>query len=202
MRRALLVSPLRVAVAHRASSVSPRPSADALGVGQPGESLEALLLAARAALPLRMGEEASGEAEVAGGADASGREQPQRHPRRQAVLRVHEPGQVDVSRGLENRCQRMESGKVCRFRHLVPLHPDAIADRFKSGLLSEEEIRKYQLRPCEPFETNPFAPADAKICFDFLNHHVCSRNQDMKICRFRHLLPEHPDAIRDRARSM
>ena len=68
--------------------------------------------------------------------------------------------------------------------------------------LSEEEIRKYQLRPCEPFETNPFAPADAKICFDFLNHHVCSRNQDMKICRFRHLLPEHPDAIRDRARSM
>lgn len=97
MRRALLVSPLRVAVAHRASSVSPRLSADALGVGQPGESLEALLLAARAALPLRMGEEASGEAEVAGGADASGREQPQRHPRRQAVLRVHEPGQVSTN---------------------------------------------------------------------------------------------------------
>lgn len=100
------------------------------------------------------------------------------------------------------RCQRMENGRVCRFRHLVPYHPEAIADRFRSGLLSKEDIEKYRLRECEPYETNPFAPKDAKICFEFLNRHVCSRNQDMKICRFRHLLPEHPDAIQDRIKSM
>ena len=95
----------------------------------------------------------------------------------------------------------MENGRVCRFRHLVPYHPEAIADRFRSGLLSKEDIEKYRLRECEPYETNPFAPKDAKICFEFLNRHVCSRNQDMKICRFRHLLPEHPDAIQDRIKS-
>lgn len=102
----------------------------------------------------------------------------------------------------KGRCQRMETGRICRFRHLVPNHPEAIADRYRSGLLSQEEILKYKLRECDPYETNPFAPRDAKICFEFLNRRICSRNQDMKICRFRHLLPEHPDAIQDRLRTM
>ena len=55
----------------------------------------------------------------------------------------------------------MLQGGNCRYRHLSPNHPDAIADRFKSHLLSEEEIIKYGLRPCEEYETNPFAPKDA-----------------------------------------
>ena len=96
------------------------------------------------------------------------------------------------------RCSRMSSGGVCRYRHLSPQHPDAIADRYNSGLLSEQDIQQYKLRPCEEFETNPFAPIDAPICFSYLNRGVCSRTHEMRICRYRHLLPEHPDAIRDR----
>ena len=96
----------------------------------------------------------------------------------------------------------MLQGGNCRYRHLSPNHPDAIADRFKSHLLSEEEIIKYGLRPCEEYETNPFAPKDAPICFDFLNRGVCGRTQEMKVCRYRHLLPEHPEAIKDRMKSL
>ena len=94
----------------------------------------------------------------------------------------------------------MATGSVCRYRHLIASHPDAIADRFQSGLLSEEEIKQYQLRTCDENETNPFAPIDAPICFEFLNHGFCSRTAAMKICRYRHLLPSHPDAIADRNR--
>lgn len=100
------------------------------------------------------------------------------------------------------KCHRMIQGGNCRYRHLSPNHPDAIADRFKSHLLSDEEIVKYNLRPCEEFETNPFAPRDAPICFDFLNRGICGRTQEMKICRYRHLLPEHPEAIKDRMKSL
>ena len=99
-------------------------------------------------------------------------------------------------------CQRVESGKICRFRHLDSDHPDAIADRFKNGMLTREEIAYYRLRICEPFESNPFAPRGSKICFDYLNRHVCSRNTQKMICRFRHLEAEHPDAIKDRERMM
>ena len=42
---------------------------------------------------------------------------------------------------INDRCQRMATGSVCRYRHLIASHPDAIADRFRSGLLSEEEIK-------------------------------------------------------------
>lgn len=102
---------------------------------------------------------------------------------------------------LINRCQRMADGEVCRYRHLIASHPDAIADRYCSGILPKEEIVKYQLRPCEQFERNPFAPVNAPICFEFVNHGFCSRNAAMKICRYRHLLPSHPDAIADRNRT-
>lgn len=91
-------------------------------------------------------------------------------------------------------------GKVCHFRHLDCDHPDVIADRYFNNMLSEKDIRSYQLRPCEPDECNPFAPKNAKICFDFLNKNVCSRNSDMRICRYRHLKPNHPEAIADRKR--
>lgn len=102
---------------------------------------------------------------------------------------------------LTNSCERQKNGDVCHYRHLDPNHPDAIADRFKNNLLSPEEIAKYRLRKCEPDEVNPFAPANAKICYDFLNKRVCSRTMEMKICRYRHLLPNHPDAKADRERS-
>lgn len=98
------------------------------------------------------------------------------------------------------RCSRCRDGGKCKYRHLVPYHPDAIADRYQSGVLSVEDVEKYQLRPCEKFETNPFAPRNAPICFEYLNHGVCSRTASMKICRYRHLLPSHPDAIADRSR--
>lgn len=102
---------------------------------------------------------------------------------------------------LINSCERQKNGDVCHYRHLDPNHPDAIADRFKNNLLSPEEIAKYRLRKCEPDEVNPFAPANAKICYDFLNKRVCSRTMEMKICRYRHLLPNHPDAKADRERT-
>ena len=90
---------------------------------------------------------------------------------------------------------------MCRFRHLDSSHPDAIADRFKNGLLSDEEIEKYKLRPCPPGEVNPFAPENARICFEYLNKKVCKRTSNMKICRYRHLLPSHPEAIADRTKN-
>lgn len=79
-------------------------------------------------------------------------------------------------------------------------HPDAIADRFKNNLLTKEEIEHYRLRECDDNEVNPFAPVNAKICFEFLNKKMCSRTAEMKICRYRHLLPSHPEAIADRQR--
>lgn len=118
------------------------------------------------------------------------------------MLRIHERWEVRVIFEMNERCQRMEQGRVCRYRHLVASHPDAIADRYRSGLLTDQEIEQYRLRPCEEFEVNPFAPRDAPICFDFLNRGVCRRTENMKICRYRHLLPNHPDAIADRQRSV
>lgn len=98
------------------------------------------------------------------------------------------------------RCKRQVAGNVCHFRHLDACHPDVIANRFFNNTLTEEEIFEFNLRPCEANECNPFAQKNAKICFDFLNKKVCSRNAAMRICRYRHLLPNHPDAIADRNR--
>lgn len=97
-------------------------------------------------------------------------------------------------------CSRQMEGHVCKYRHLIPIHPEAIAYRFRVGLLSNDEIIRYQLRPCEENETNPFAPLNAPLCKDFLNHKVCERTKNMKICRYRHVLPQHPLAIEDRER--
>lgn len=101
---------------------------------------------------------------------------------------------------MPSRCKRQEAGKVCHFRHLDSNHPDVIANRFFNHLLTEEEIEEYQLHPCEEHECNPFAPKNSKICFDYLNKRICSRNSMMKICRYRHLLPSHPEAIADKNR--
>jgi len=41
-------------------------------------------------------------------------------------------------------------------------------------------------------------PSEVRICFTFLNRGQCNREGS---CRFRHLAPDHPDAIADRVRS-
>ena len=68
-------------------------------------------------------------------------------------------------------------------------------------MLSKEEIKQYKLRECDENEVNPFAPRGANICLDFLNKKMCSRTNEKRICRFRHLLHNHPDAIADRNRN-
>ena len=39
---------------------------------------------------------------------------------------------------------------------------------------------------------------DRRICFEWLNHGSCNRGAS---CKFRHLEPNHPDAIMDRVRT-
>ena len=46
-------------------------------------------------------------------------------------------------------------------------------------------------------EQNPLAYGETRICFSFLNRGYCDREST---CRFRHLSPDHPDAIADRRR--
>ena len=41
-------------------------------------------------------------------------------------------------------------------------------------------------------------PGEMRICFTFLNRGQCNREGS---CRFRHLAPDHPDAIADRIRT-
>lgn len=94
-------------------------------------------------------------------------------------------------------------GAGCRFRHLEPTHPDAIADRVRTGHIfkianvADEKVQA-QLQEQLSAATSPSAQAlapptaassDARICFPFLNHGRCDREAT---CRFRHLLPDHP----------
>ena len=88
------------------------------------------------------------------------------------------------------RCDREAT---CRFRHLAPDHPDAVADRMRTG--SYDKI---------PAHANPLveqnqhtAPGELRICYAYLNCGTCDRSQ----CSFRHLLAGHPDAIADRVRN-
>merc|ERR1719473_1096681 len=41
-------------------------------------------------------------------------------------------------------------------------------------------------------------PGETRICFPFLNKGVCERGA---LCKFRHLTPDHPDAVADRAKN-
>lgn len=65
-------------------------------------------------------------------------------------------------------------------------------------MLSEEEAAIWHLSPCSDNEVNPFSNPKENLCYDFQNHSYCKRNREGKICRFRHLLSDHEDAIRDR----
>merc|ERR1740117_758486 len=78
----------------------------------------------------------------------------------------------------------------CRFRHLTPDHPDAVADAMRQG--------RYDKIPSHVnpmVDQNPNAKQnETRICFTFLNKGSC----DKESCGFRHLLAGHPDAVADR----
>jgi len=120
-------------------------------------------------------------------------------------------------------CSRENRGLSCAYRHLLPTHPENIADKLQSGKITDEEAEELRRRAnavvpgqvtqgaggginvdsmgLRPHEANPHAAADAKICFDFLNRGgQCSRAMRGMVCRFRHLLPSHPEAIADKGR--
>ena len=103
-----------------------------------------------------------------------------------------------LSHSITCSCPEESKGKQCTLRHLSILHPERIALRYLHGKLSEEEIKAWHLSPCSDNEVNPFSNPKEKLCYDFQNHGYCKRNQEGKICRFRHLLHSHKDAIQDR----
>ena len=81
----------------------------------------------------------------------------------------------------------------CRFRHLAQDHPDAIADRMRTGAYD-----KIPQHANPMIEQNPNCkPGEPRICYTFLNRGSCDRPE----CSFRHLLPGHPDAVADRIKN-
>ena len=49
---------------------------------------------------------------------------------------------------------------------------------------------------CTSIELNPHALANAELCYDYLNSGTCQREM-AGICKYRHLPPDHIDAIVD-----
>ena len=97
-----------------------------------------------------------------------------------------------------NRCRAEDMGQNCPYRHCVYCHPERIALLFLHNQLSSLEADAWMLMPCSAEEVNPFSSPREKLCYDFLNTGVCKRNQEGKICRFRHCLPNHEEAVKDR----
>ena len=95
-------------------------------------------------------------------------------------------------------CSNETKNRPCPLRHLARCHPERIALLYLHGRLSEEEIAVWHLSPCSSNEVNPFSTPKERLCFDFMNHSYCKRNREGKICRFRHLLQGHEDAVKDR----
>ena len=115
-----------------------------------------------------------------------------------------EPGEKKICFPFLNRGMCQFSSQ-CKFRHLMPEHPDAIADRVRTGhthrlagftgdAAAEVQAQVASAPPPVP----PPAPAESRICFSFLNHGTCERAES---CRFRHLPADHPDAVADRIRT-
>lgn len=51
---------------------------------------------------------------------------------------------------------------------------------------------------CTNNELNPYAQPNAKLCYDFLNFGYCKRENRTGSCKYRHLAPDHIDAVMDR----
>ncbi len=88
----------------------------------------------------------------------------------------------------EFRCSLEAQGKRCYYRHLVFCHPERIALLYLHCRLSKEEVTLWNLTPCMEGDVNPFSKPNEKLCFDFENSSMCRRNQEGRICRFRHLV--------------
>lgn len=85
------------------------------------------------------------------------------------------------------------SHENCRFRHLPQDHPDAVADRMRTGAYDKIPAHVNPM-----IDQNPNAkPNELRICYTFLNRQACDRPE----CTFRHLLPGHPDAVADRIKN-
>lgn len=54
---------------------------------------------------------------------------------------------------------------------------------------------------CNCHDLNPNAPANARLCYDYLNTGKCKRDMAGEICRFRHLPPNHIDSVVDKIRN-
>jgi len=82
-------------------------------------------------------------------------------------------------------------GQSCKYRHLPPDHPDAIADRSRLGTANASTALQHG-------QGQGQTSGVVKICFPFLNKGSCERGD---ACRFRHLAQDHPDAVADRMRA-
>ena len=69
-----------------------------------------------------------------------------------------------------------------------------------SAAAAPEPVATSSGQPSSSGPSSPHSPAaeETRICFPFLNRGVCSFGAG---CRFRHLAPDHPDAIADRVRT-
>ena len=68
-------------------------------------------------------------------------------------------------------------------------------------LMISQSFDLSQLSPamiCTNNELNPFAQPTAKLCYDFLNFGYCKRENRTGSCKYRHLAPDHIDAVMDR----
>ena len=104
--------------------------------------------------------------------------------------------------GFTGRCRAEDAGQNCPYRHCVYCHPERIALLFLHNQLTPLESGAWMLIPCSSKEVNPFSSPREKLCYDFLNTGVCKRNQEGKICRFRHCLPNHEEAVKDRMKKL
>lgn len=70
----------------------------------------------------------------------------------------------------------------------------ALSSKFDLNLLNLVMI-------CNSVEHNPNASINARLCYDFLNTGVCKRESSTGICKFRHVLHDHIDAVIDKIRN-
>ena len=70
----------------------------------------------------------------------------------------------------------------------------ALSSKFDLSMLSLVMV-------CNSVEHNPNASINARLCYDFLNTGVCKRESSAGICKFRHVLQDHIDAVIDKIRN-
>ena len=98
-------------------------------------------------------------------------------------------------------------GELCKFRHLDQDHPDAIADRVRTGHINKlvgrlpaEKVAELQkLHEDQRANGLQVAPGQkgGALCFGYLNTGRCDHGE---ACKFRHVPADHPDAVADRMR--